>query len=239
MVVMLYGLSDGEVIGMGLMSWDILEKVIVGFLISVSALYMAVRTWKSVHAKGSPCSGCSQASEGKGCAGCPSKTLKVLVWAILLLLPSYGHAAESMKLTSPDIRPGDYIHSKFTCQSRDVSPRLEFVDVPEKTKSLALVVHDPDAPSGDWVHWIVFNIPPDKFEVDEAIPPGLQGKNDFGKNRWDGPCPPSGTHHYIFDAYALDTLLDLKTGATRDELNKAMDGHILDKASFTGLYEKF
>ena len=148
-------------------------------------------------------------------------------------------AEGNLKLTSPDIRPGDYIASKFTCQSRNVSPRLEFVNVPDKSKSLAIVVHDPDAPSGDWVHWIVFNIPPDKFEIDEAIAPGIEGINDSGNTRWDGPCPPSGTHHYIFEAYALDIMLDLKEGATRFELDKAMTGHVLDKADLVGLYEKF
>ena len=164
---------------------------------------------------------------------------RILSVVLFFMLCSAGQAAEKLKITSPDISPGDYIPSQFTCQSRNVSPRLEFVDVPDKTKSLAIVVHDPDAPSGDWVHWVVFNIPPDKFEVDEAIAPGVEGRNDFGKTSWGGPCPPSGTHHYVFEAYALDTKLDLKEGATRAELDKAMEGHVLGKAELVALYEKF
>jgi Raf kinase inhibitor-like YbhB/YbcL family protein len=164
---------------------------------------------------------------------------RILFIVLFLMVCSNGQGAENMKITSPDISPGDYIPSKFTCQSRNVSPRLEFVDVPDKTKSLALVVHDPDAPLKDWVHWVVFNIPPDKFEVDEGIAPGVEGVNDSGKVRWDGPCPPSGTHHYVFEAYALDVKLDLKEGATRAELDKAMEGHVLNKAELVALYEKF
>jgi Raf kinase inhibitor-like YbhB/YbcL family protein len=219
------------------MSWGIVEKIIVAVLIAGAAAYLAVRFWRSLMSKRSGCSGCAQASSKEGCEGCSFR--KTVLLLVFLLIPSIVIAAEPMKLTSPDIRPGDYIHSKFTCQSRNVSPRLEFVNVPEKTMSFALMVHDPDAPSGDWVHWVVFNIPADKFEVSEAIAPGVEGQNDFGQTRWDGPCPPSGTHRYVFEAYALDIKLDLQKGATRAELNKAMEGHVLDKAELIALYEKF
>jgi Raf kinase inhibitor-like YbhB/YbcL family protein len=163
----------------------------------------------------------------------------MLILAMLFFIAPVVSAAEPMKLTSPDIRPGDYMHSKYTCQSRNISPALEFVNVPDKAKSLAIVVHDPDAPSGDWVHWVVFNIPADQFEIFEGIAPGVEGVNDFGKASWGGPCPPSGVHHYVFDAFALDKELDLKKGATRAELDKAMEGHVLDKTDFVAMYEKF
>ncbi len=221
------------------MNWNFIEKIIVGGLVAGAAVYLLVRCMRSMTAKGSSCSGCDQKPSQAGCKGCSFH--KTLVLLFLFLVSSGVVYAEPMKLTSPDIRPGDYLHSKYTCQSRNVSPRLEFINLPEKAKSLAIVVHDPDASSGsgDWVHWVVFNIPPDKFEVDEAIAPGVEGRNDFGDVRWSGPCPPSGTHHYVFDAYALDAMLDLKEGATRDELVKAMAGHLLDKAEMTVLYEKF
>jgi Raf kinase inhibitor-like YbhB/YbcL family protein len=219
------------------MSWEFMEKIIVGVLIIAAAVYMAVRAWRSWKSKSSPCSGCAQASSDKGCEGCSFR--KISMFLALVLASSVVFAAEPMKLTSPDIRPGDYMRSKFTCQSRNVSPRLEFVNVPDNTKSLALVVHDPDAPSGDRVHWVVFNIPADKFEVAEAIAPGVEGTNDSGNVRWDGPCPPSGTHRYVFEAYALDIMLDLKEGASRAELVQAMEGHVLDKADLVALYEKF
>jgi len=219
------------------MSWGLVEMLIVFGSIAAAAVYMAVRTWRSLRSKASPCSGCSEPSSDKACDGCPFR--KTLMLLAMVFIPSVVFAAEPMKLTSPDILPGDYMHSRYTCQSRNVSPALEFVNVPDNTKSLALMVHDPDAPSGDWVHWVVYNIPADKFEVDEAIAPGVEGLNDFGKTAWGGPCPPSGTHHYIFDAYALDIKLDLKPGATRAELSKAMEGHVLDKAELVALYEKF
>ncbi|MFH0754666.1 MAG: YbhB/YbcL family Raf kinase inhibitor-like protein [Candidatus Omnitrophota bacterium] len=147
-------------------------------------------------------------------------------------------AAESLQLTSPDIREGDYIHHKFTCQGVNISPALEFVNVPDKTNSLALIVHDPDAPGGDWVHWVVYNIPSENYLIHQGWTYGLEGQNDFGKDAWGGPCPPSGTHHYVFTGYALDEMLDLKKGATRQELEAVMKGHVLDKGELIGLYEK-
>ena len=102
-----------------------------------------------------------------------------------------------------------------------------------------LIVHDPDAPSGDWVHRVVFNIPVTKFKIDEGVVPDIQGRSDFGKATWEGPCPPSGTHHYVFDAYAIDVELSLKKGAKREEVLVAIEGYVIDKAELVGLYEKF
>ncbi len=165
------------------------------------------------------------------------KTILILVLEIFL--SGAVHAAEPMILTSPDFRPGDYIDRKFTCQGANTAPRLEFVNIPDEAKTLVLIVHDPDAPSGGWTHWVVFNIDPSKFEINASEFPGTDGKNDFGDKGWGGPCPPSGTHHYVFNGYALDIRLDLKEGAARSAIEKAMSGHVLAKAELIALYEKF
>ncbi len=164
---------------------------------------------------------------------------RISLFIVGIILSGTVHAAEPMILTSPDFRPGDYMDRKFTCQGENAAPRLEFVNIPDGAKTLAVIVHDPDAPSGDWVHWVVFNIDPSKFEINAAEFPGIAGKNDFGDKGWGGPCPPSGTHHYVFNGYALDIRLDLKEGAPRTELAKAMSGHVLAKAELIALYEKF
>ncbi len=165
--------------------------------------------------------------------------MKCYILLILMMVVFVFKVDAALMLTSPDMGEGEYIHHKFTCQGVNISPALEFVNVPEKTKSLALIVHDPDAPGGDWVHWVVYNIPPEKLEFSQGWAYGIEGKNDFGKESWGGPCPPSGIHHYIFAAYALDAMLDLKKGVSRQELEAAMKNHILDKAELMGLYEKF
>ena len=164
------------------MIWTIMEAVIVVALVAGAALYFILRTIRSLRSGGSSCKDCASSPSSKSCHGC-SLHQKLLVLFFVLGSVSICYAAEPMKLTSSDIRPGDFIPSKFTCQSRNVSPRLEFVNVPDMTQSLAIVVHDPDAPSGDWVHWVVFNIPADKFEVEEAISPGVQGLNSSGHAR--------------------------------------------------------
>ena len=147
--------------------------------------------------------------------------------------------ADNMKIISKNFKGGSPIPETFTCDSEDVSPSLVFSEVPEEAKSLALIVDDPDAPGGDFVHWIVFNIPPDTEEIATGEKVSyLQGKNDFGKNQYIGPCPPSGTHRYFFRLYALDAVLDLKEGATKAELEKAMEGHVLAEAQLIGTYAR-
>jgi hypothetical protein len=110
-------------------------------------------------------------------------------------------------------------------------------DIPENTKRLALIVDDPDAPAGTWVHWVVFNIPKTDV-IEEGEVPGKQGINDFGKLQYGGPCPPSGTHRYFFKLYALDEKLDLKEGCHKKDLLKAMEGHIIEEAELIGLYQR-
>jgi hypothetical protein len=142
-----------------------------------------------------------------------------------------------MKISSPEFRHNGPIPKKFTCQGQDVNPTLIIEDIPQAAKSLALIVDDPDAPMGTWVHWIVFNIPVTS-QIDENSIPGEQGMNDFGRKDYGGPCPPFGTHRYFFKIYALDTTFDSSQGADKHTLEKSMQGHILDKAELIGLYRK-
>ena len=138
------------------------------------------------------------------------------------------------------------IPSKFTCQGADISPALEWNGAPEGTKAFALVVHDPDAPrSGGFTHWVAYDIPPEAKNLPENVAKdgslpggGTQGKNDFGKTGYNGPCPPSGTHRYYFRVYALDRTLNLHPGATKEEVEKAIRGHVLAEAELMGKYSK-
>jgi len=129
---------------------------------------------------------------------------------------------------------------KFTCDGENVNPELNISGVPKEAKSLSLIVDDPDAPSGDFVHWVIWNIGAETAQIKEnSLPAGaVAGKNDFGKNEYGGPCPPSGTHRYQFKVYALDTKLDLTANAGKQELLAAMNGHILSQAMLVGNYGK-
>jgi len=142
-----------------------------------------------------------------------------------------------MKLASFDFEHEGYIPEKFTCDGEDVSPALMIEDIPENTKRLALIVEDPDAPAGTWIHWLVFNIHV-KDVIEEGEIPGIQGINDFRKLEYGGPCPPSGTHRFFFKLYALDEKLDLKEGCHKKDLLKAMEGHIIEETELIGLYQR-
>jgi hypothetical protein len=143
-----------------------------------------------------------------------------------------------MILTSPNFKHNEKIPIQFTGDGQDINPELEIKNVPEDTKSLVLIVDDPDAPAGTWDHWIVFNINPKVKEVFKNSVPenGIQGQNSWGRNNYGGPSPPSGTHRYFFKIFALDTRLGLNEGASKDEIERAMKKHILDKAELIGLY---
>ncbi|MGE5197383.1 MAG: YbhB/YbcL family Raf kinase inhibitor-like protein [Deltaproteobacteria bacterium] len=143
----------------------------------------------------------------------------------------------NMKLKSPEFEYNKSIPKKFTCEGADINPELIIEDAPPGTKSMALIVDDPDAPMGTWVHWVVFDIPV-VARIEENSVPGKQGRNDFRRKNYGGPCPPSGTHRYFFKIYALDTLLNLKEGISKEELEEAMQGHILSGAELVGLYKK-
>jgi len=152
-------------------------------------------------------------------------------------------------LTSPAFKPDDRIPAKYTGEGADVSPPLEWSDPPEGAKSFALICDDPDAPMGTWDHWLLWNLAGDlrklpenvaKTETVAALGGARQGKNSWPKIGYNGPMPPKGhgTHHYHFDLYALDTALDLKTGADKKALLAAMKGHILGKATLMGTYSR-
>jgi hypothetical protein len=142
-----------------------------------------------------------------------------------------------MILTSPDFKHNDFIPRKFTCQGPNISPRLIIGMVPAEAKSLALIVNDVDAPSGDWTHWLVYDMPVIS-KIDEGGIPGKEGRNSFGKVHYGGPCPPSGIHRYFFTVYALDQELNLQVGADREALEKAMKDRIIDQTELVGLYKK-
>jgi len=142
-----------------------------------------------------------------------------------------------MKISSPEFENNQFIPKKFTCQGKDINPTLIIEGAPEETISLALIVDDPDAPMGMWVHWVVFDIPVVNRIEEDSIP-GKRGINDFGRKDYGGPCPPLGTHRYFFKIYALDAMLNLQEGISKKELERVMEPHILDKAELIGLYKK-
>jgi len=148
-----------------------------------------------------------------------------------------------MQLTSSAFAEGDTIPSRYTCDGADISPPLRWTAPPESTKSLAITCTDPDAPGGTWVHWVLFNLPPDTTELPERVttanlPKGArEGITDFRRIGYGGPCPPRGApHRYYFKVYALDTVLTLRQGARNHDLNLAMEGHILGEARLMGRY---
>jgi Raf kinase inhibitor-like YbhB/YbcL family protein len=145
-----------------------------------------------------------------------------------------------LKITCPAFSMNGSIPSRYTCDGKDVNPPLLIGNLPSGTQSLALIVDDPDAPGGTWVHWVVWNMGPDTREIAEnTLPPdALQGMNDFQRRAYGGPCPPSGTHRYFFKLYALDAKLKLGTGAIKAALEASMQGHVLAKAELVGRYSR-
>jgi Raf kinase inhibitor-like YbhB/YbcL family protein len=157
----------------------------------------------------------------------------------LVALASFAAGGARMKITSSAFQEGGNIPPKFTCDGGDSSPPLRIAEIPSGAKTLALVVDDPDAPSGLFTHWIVWNISPQTKAIAEGSPPqGVQGTNDFGKSSYGGPCPPSGTHRYYFKIFALDRELSLASGTKRNQLDAAMKGHVVAQAELMGRYAK-
>jgi hypothetical protein len=140
-------------------------------------------------------------------------------------------------ITSPAFENNKFIPTKYTCDGEDVNPPLDIKGIPEETKSLVLIIDDPDAPMGTWDHWIVWNIPSTN-KIEENTVPGVEGLNDFRKHSYGGPCPPSGTHRYFFKVYALDTKLALGSNSRKKDVEMAMKGHILAKGELVGLYSR-
>ncbi|MFI5455526.1 MAG: YbhB/YbcL family Raf kinase inhibitor-like protein [Isosphaerales bacterium] len=174
-------------------------------------------------------------------------------------LPADDPGRLTIQLRSPAFAEGGMIPKTFTCDGSDRSPPLEWSGVPASARALALICDDPDAPGGTWSHWVVFNLPSQLKALREGVPKeetipeasttvsesvveelskARQGKNDFGKNGYGGPCPPSGTHRYFFRLYALDATLDLGSNATRAEVIKAIEGRILAEGRLAGKYRR-
>ena len=144
-----------------------------------------------------------------------------------------------MQLTSSAFQHNSVMPSEFTCDGSNINPPLSITGVPTNAKSLALIVDDPDAPVGVWDHWIVFNINPSLNEIKQNTQPqGTPGKNSGGRNSYQGPCPPSGTHRYFFKLYALDAALNLPEGSAKNQVESAMQNHILAKSELIGLYKR-
>jgi hypothetical protein len=145
-----------------------------------------------------------------------------------------------MELKSPAFAEGGAIPRQYTCDGADRSPPLAWSGVPAGSQALALIVDDPDAPGKVWVHWVLYDMPPDRTELPEnAVPDGaVQGTNDFRKTSYGGPCPPGGTHRYVFTLYALDAPLKLPAGASKEQVLAAMEGHVLGQARLTGRYAR-
>jgi Raf kinase inhibitor-like YbhB/YbcL family protein len=148
-----------------------------------------------------------------------------------------GENNETLKVRSAAFNNGGQIPSKYTCEGENINPPIEISSVPGNTRSIALIVEDPDAPRGVYDHWIVWNIPPNE-KIRENSRPGISGKNSFGNTGYGGPCPPSGSHRYFFKAYALDKELDIEAGSDKKRLNEAMKDHILSSGELMGLYQK-
>ncbi len=168
------------------------------------------------------------------------KAIVAGAWAIFLAaIASFAAGGAKMKITTSAFQEGGNIPSKFSCDGADTSPPLQIADVPSGAKSLVLIVDDPDAPSGLFTHWTVWNIPPQTSSIAEgSTPNGVQGTSDFGKSGYGGPCPPSGTHRYYFKIFALDRELDLPSGAKRGQLDAAMKGHAIAQGELMGRYSR-
>lgn len=156
------------------------------------------------------------------------------------IIPDFSTKAvyfKSLKVSSTAFQDHETIPSKYTCDGKDINPPLDIDDIPMEAKSLALIMDDPDAPRGTWVHWIVWNIPI-THHIRENEKPGDEGLNDSDDNQYGGPCPPSGTHRYFFKVYALDTLLDLPSETGKEQLEKKMSKHIIAFGQLVGLYTR-
>lgn len=172
--------------------------------------------------------------------------ISLLLLAVMNIYAGDSTSSEmSFKITSKAFVDYGFIPVIYTCSGKNISPPLAWSNIPEKTKSLAIVCDDPDAPSGVWVHWVVFNIPAtvkslmEEQSLQKEFPNGMkQGSNDSKKIGYSGPCPPSGVHRYFFKIYALDQKLKLEAGATKAQLLKAMEKHIIAEAQLIGKFKK-
>lgn len=186
----------------------------------------------------------------------PNGTLLLFLLAAIVIKPAFifsapsgnlsaqGGSAMAFTLKTTAFPAGGSIPKKYTCDGSDVSPELKWSDAPAGTQSFALIADDPDAPAGTWTHWVLWNIPAQTTTLSEGLPKaadlsngGRQGKNDFKRIGYGGPCPPPGKpHRYFFKLYALNNKLDLSPGVSRNELERAMKGHVFAQAELMGRY---
>ncbi|MBN1364554.1 MAG: YbhB/YbcL family Raf kinase inhibitor-like protein [Syntrophaceae bacterium] len=171
--------------------------------------------------------------------------LSVFICLSLLFLTCFNSSAKDLELKSPAFVSGSMIPSLYTCEGKNISPPLSWTGVPPGTKSFVLICDDPDVPFITWVHWVYYNIPASVKSLPEALPKtekpaqgGIHGKNSFSDFGYGGPCPLWGTHRYFFKLYALDTMLNLPSGAKKKDVLKAMDKHVLAKAELMGKFKK-
>jgi len=193
-----------------------------------------------------------RASKNMRVSGALRRTAWSVAAGVLLLVVALPGCRDSiargqtMNLSSTSFQDGSQIPAKYTCSGTGISPQLAWSAPPAKTASLALIVVDPDAPRGTWVHWVLYNLPAGTRALPEGLPAlgqlpdgALQGRNDFGKIGYGGPCPPPGSpHHYVFTLYALDAKLNLPVGATQAQVEAAMQGHILANVRLVGLFQR-
>ena len=156
---------------------------------------------------------------------------------ILILIIMATVMKVQLTVSSPAFQSGGMIPAKNTCDGANMNPPLKISGIPSNAKSLAVIVDDPDAPKGTFVHWVAWNIKPMEM-ISENSSPGTQGKNGSGKKGYTGPCPPSGTHHYHFKVYALDAMLDLKEGADKMALESSLKNHVVGYGELIGTYSK-
>jgi Raf kinase inhibitor-like YbhB/YbcL family protein len=162
-----------------------------------------------------------------------------------MIEPEEGGPPMEFVLSSPAFTEGDPIPEKYSCDGEDISPPLQWTDPPEDTLSFALIADDPDAPVGTWVHWVLYNLPaetrsiPEAFPSDAEFPDGTKnGENSWQRLGYGGPCPPGGTHRYFFTLFALDMILEMASGATKDQLLQTMEEHILAEIDLMGTYTR-
>jgi len=156
--------------------------------------------------------------------------------AILLIVGCVGQGM-SLTITSPSFTEGSQIQHKYSCDGEDINPELDISDIPLETESFAIIMYDPDASGGNWVHWVMWNIPVTQ-KIKENSTQGTTGENSWGWNNYGGPCPPRGTHRYVFKVYALDTVLKLQPSTDMVGLEEQIQGHILAEGQLTGLYTR-
>jgi Raf kinase inhibitor-like YbhB/YbcL family protein len=144
----------------------------------------------------------------------------------------------TLSLGSNSFKHNELIPTLYTCEGENINPSLKIKELPEGVEYLALIVDDPDAPKGTFTHWVVWNIPPSHLIDENSLTGGMEGLNDYNKHTYMGPCPPSGTHRYFFKIYALDKKINLEEDSRKEDLEKAMEGHIIAYGELIGLYKK-